>query len=722
MMTTSLDNNVSSDRDIRYWQNRILEKISNSNSTSDNIDSIDNNNDNDNDNDIIRIIEEAFNEAYEYCPNIILICDYLDMYTHHYDNDNNTIITDNDMRNAFEKAISICGIDIIDGNIVWKRYRDFEIQEHLNNIQDGVSQEELQISKIRVIKVFTRNLSIPLSNNEQCLYEYNQLLEDICVDTDESIIQPSLLQEKYQYAIQLLTPRLIYEERLHQSSLTIMNNNNKDNTNINNDENDKIEIWKKYIELEILDEKYSRAQRLFERALMAHDNIDLWIRYTEFAVNDLKNWQLVLSITNRGLKLHPSSVIFWKFYLISMEQTTTDILGINEKVNEIVDKAIHSSFPEAQDFITILTLKCDYRRRLMSSISEAPKDSNQLVDVVRLVRDSFNELENFLETYYPTWESEWIKLVKYRARVEDEGITNIIDALAESNSKHKNSIRCESTACWEKLVLRFPNSYYSWTEFISWAIKGGEYGICRKLFRNALKTAVEYSEQICNEWVAFEQQCGTLKTYLDATESARLISKNSKKQIPIQETAHKLEAAVSKGKKRELEENMQSNSTTKKMKVETSNNIKTVKEKAASLTSTVKEKAPSQTSPNQHPTTLFVTKFPKNLTDQGLSDLFSRFGTIVAAHVVKDKSSGESKGHGLVQFSNEKEKEAARSLHQTVVDGHVISVLPSKFPALLEKNAAPEQKEAQASSFKSSLTFKPRGIQNSVKKSKISLN
>ena len=80
------------------------------------------------------------------------------------DINNNDIITDDDMRNAFEKAISICGIDIIDGSIIWKRYRDFELQEHLNKIEDGALPEELQLSKTRVIKVFTRNLSIPLAD------------------------------------------------------------------------------------------------------------------------------------------------------------------------------------------------------------------------------------------------------------------------------------------------------------------------------------------------------------------------------------------------------------------------------------------------------------------------------------------------------------------------------------------------------------------------------
>jgi len=681
--------------DIKYWQNRILDSTS--------LFSNDNDNEIKNEgetNDIMRIIEEAFDEAYQFCPHITLVCDYLDMYSHHYDKDNSTI-TDDDMRKAFEKAISICGIDIIDGNVIWKRYRDFEIQEHLNNIQDGLSLEELQISKTRVIKVFTRNLSIPLAKNDQCLYEYNQILEDICIDTDESIIQPAILQEKYQKATQLLAPRLIYEERLHQSSFAIMNNNyNNDNKDKTNDGNDDIDIWKKYIQLEISDEMYSRAQRLYERAIMTLNNIEIWILYTEFSVYELKNLQLVLSIACRGLKLHPSHVIFWKFYLISLELTSTDILSINDKVNETVTKALQSGFPQAQDFITILTLKCDYKRRLMSSISEAPKDGNQLVEIVQIVRESFNELETFLETYYPAWESEWIKLVKYRARVEDEGISSIAEALIESNSKLRNAIKCESSKSWEGLVHRFPKSYYSWIEYINWAIKVGEYDLCRKLFRNALKAAVDYSEQLINEWVDFEQQCGTLQQYIDAKAIARAIPKNERNlSIGFVETT-----TASTSKKRELErdDNLHHKSSvpSKKMKIDDKPVI-----------ANPINKAPCQTSSKQHPTTLFVTKFSKNLTDQGLRDMFSGFGTIVAAHVVKDKLTGESKCHGLIQFSNEKEKESARSLHQTVVDDHLISVLPSKFPAMIEEKEKKNIKTEGPVTTKSAISFKPRGVQ-----------
>jgi RNA recognition motif-containing protein len=243
-------------------------------------------------------------------------------------------------------------------------------------------------------------------------------------------------------------------------------------------------------------------------------------------------------------------------------------------------------------------------------------------------------------------------------------------------------------------------------------MKSRNYDLCRKLFKNALKNVTEYAEQLNNDWVEFEKQFGTLQFYLDAIVNTKPASKVNLigKQEVIQINNIKEESKKEfKQKKRELEED-KSNSIsneipTKKAKIDSSSNLNSTELKKNTKSST-----------NQHPTTLFVTKFSKNLTDQGLHDLFSSFGTIVGAHVVKDKVTGESKCHGLVQFSTEKEKEAARSLHQSNIDGNIISVLPSKFPAVLDHHSEIiERKSDDYQDKKSMLAFKPRGVQSNLK-------
>ena len=44
-----------------------------------------------------------------------------------------------------------------------------------------------------------------------------------------------------------------------------------------------------------------------------------------------------------------------------------------------------------------------------------------------------------------------------------------------------------------------------------------------------------------------------------------------------------------------------------------------------------------------HPTTAFVSKLPPDIDDTKLNEIFSRFGKVFAARVIRDKKSGIQK-------------------------------------------------------------------------------
>ncbi len=46
-------------------------------------------------------------------------------------------------------------------------------------------------------------------------------------------------------------------------------------------------------------------------------------------------------------------------------------------------------------------------------------------------------------------------------------------------------------------------------------------------------------------------------------------------------------------------------------------------------------------------------------TEESLTELFSKFGNVVSAKIVKDNFSGKSKGFGFVEMSSQKEAEKA---------------------------------------------------------------
>lgn len=64
-----------------------------------------------------------------------------------------------------------------------------------------------------------------------------------------------------------------------------------------------------------------------------------------------------------------------------------------------------------------------------------------------------------------------------------------------------------------------------------------------------------------------------------------------------------------------------------------------------------------------------------NTEDRDLRRLFSSFGSVTSAEVIRDKLSGRSKRNGIIEMPIDKEaRQAIVSLNQTVFDGKLVSV------------------------------------------------
>ena len=74
-------------------------------------------------------------------------------------------------------------------------------------------------------------------------------------------------------------------------------------------------------------------------------------------------------------------------------------------------------------------------------------------------------------------------------------------------------------------------------------------------------------------------------------------------------------------------------------------------------------------------TKLFVGSLPWAVDDQKLGDLFSQFGEVVSAVVLKDRMTGRSRGFGFVEMENDAEAtEAVEKLNGSDMDGRKIVV------------------------------------------------
>jgi RNA recognition motif-containing protein len=71
---------------------------------------------------------------------------------------------------------------------------------------------------------------------------------------------------------------------------------------------------------------------------------------------------------------------------------------------------------------------------------------------------------------------------------------------------------------------------------------------------------------------------------------------------------------------------------------------------------------------------LYVGNLSYNVSDDQLRDLFARFGTPDSVTIITDRNSGQSKGFGFVEFSDDAQAKAALSLNGTEFSGRNLTV------------------------------------------------
>ncbi|MBI2970086.1 MAG: RNA-binding protein [Gammaproteobacteria bacterium] len=78
-------------------------------------------------------------------------------------------------------------------------------------------------------------------------------------------------------------------------------------------------------------------------------------------------------------------------------------------------------------------------------------------------------------------------------------------------------------------------------------------------------------------------------------------------------------------------------------------------------------------------TKLYVGNLPYSSTEQTIRDAFSQSGTVDSVHLIIDRDTGQSKGFGFVEMSNEQEAQAAtKALNGSTLDGRQIKVNEAK--------------------------------------------
>jgi RNA recognition motif-containing protein len=72
---------------------------------------------------------------------------------------------------------------------------------------------------------------------------------------------------------------------------------------------------------------------------------------------------------------------------------------------------------------------------------------------------------------------------------------------------------------------------------------------------------------------------------------------------------------------------------------------------------------------------IYVGNLSYSVADDDLRDLFAAHGEVISASVIADKHTGQSKGFGFVEMSNDAEAEAAiQALNESDLQGRNIKV------------------------------------------------
>lgn len=72
---------------------------------------------------------------------------------------------------------------------------------------------------------------------------------------------------------------------------------------------------------------------------------------------------------------------------------------------------------------------------------------------------------------------------------------------------------------------------------------------------------------------------------------------------------------------------------------------------------------------------LYIGNLPYRIDEDSLRQMFTPYGTVESAKVIKDRQTGRSKGFGFVEMGSQAEADAAiKALNETAVDGRNMKV------------------------------------------------
>jgi len=574
-----------------------------------------------------------------------------------------------EIRQLFEKALTVVGLHFTEGYKIWKSYISFE------KVLLEDSQNEKREEHIRLIRnIYHRWLAVPQESFNENIGSYIEWESETNPDNAEKeLLGLKQLIEKTSLAA---NEKLPYEEALQEE----------------NNPNSLVSFFS-YATYEQKRKPLDpfAVRIIFERAIKYHCLVPtVWEKYTFFLDAHFNVESVVLLVHERAIRNCPWASDLWASYLRALERFKSD----PQIIEDTYFKGLNAGAQTINDLVHIHLAYLDYRRRALFNSNQNPKRE----DVV--ANDLFTAFDRALGhiSQYFVGGDPYFQIERYRAKLEIFTFQNY------QNGKK----------IYEDILNSNSTIVEIWLEYINFERIYGEKSNVSGLFKRATVSHPDWPEKLFNEWIIYEREFGNLESYNVAKEKIHVQSeileeKRAREQQRVVEQQEQQDkkrkggkgAELPKKKKGKTDENQEEGAEgegKKRKEKKRDNQEQEEGEQEEKTDQSGVFKMPAKKNKKQPETdhmdvdsdsrehtinpydsedtrdhTVFLSNLAFSADKQKLFDKFKECGDIRSIRLQVDKQ-GNSKGFAHVEFLEKESVEKALKKDREFIDGRPVYV------------------------------------------------
>lgn len=378
------------------------------------------------------------------------------------------------MRALFERALTAVGLHVVDGGKLWAAYREFEQALLIAMEENSKEVKDKQVDRIRTL--FRRQLSVPLSDIDSTLQDYKFWEEQQGVvignDIDHLAGLPSNVISAYKKALQMYNARAGYEEKVARGKHA---------------DTELFQNYLSYINFEESSGDPARVQILYERAITEFPVAnDLWLSYTQYLDSNLKVPSIIKSVYAKAVRNCPWVEALWAKYMLALERFDAS----EEELSAVFEQSLHCGFPNPNEYLDLFLVRADGLRRQIMKMDEISKSS-----YLAQLRETFQRAAEYLSSHL-NYTDQFLHLHAYWARLEYQ-LGGDLEA---------------ARGVWESLIKTCGGMLEVWQGYINMELSAGNINEARAIYKKCYSRRFKGSgsEEICESWLCFEREYGSL--------------------------------------------------------------------------------------------------------------------------------------------------------------------------------------------------------------------